>query len=339
MNQVVREVRTPCRVVVIGSVDSTELAADVLIREGLKPAAICGLDATAASNVSGFRDLESIAVRHGIPFVRFTRVSEPSFARILEGYDADLFFVVGLSQLFPQTLINLARGGAIGFHPTKLPEGRGRAPIAWIAAGRVKGASTLFFLREGADSGPIICQHPFEVAPDDCAQEVAQKALAGLERGMKEICQQIRERSSISGFIQDESRATYLGIRRPEDGDIDWREPADSIFSLIRSTSRPYPGAFTFSGDRKLIVWNASLRELPPIVGVPGRILAVDSSRGVLVQTGTSPMWLTDLELAHGTFQPKVGMRFNSAIEARCITLEARIEKLESVQRSNTNGA
>ena len=52
---------------------------------------------------------------------------------------------------------------------------------------------------------------------------------------------------------QNEEEATYLLIRRPEDGLIDWTEPVENVHRLIRAVSKPYPGAFgMYDGKNKI---------------------------------------------------------------------------------------
>ncbi|MGL4860495.1 MAG: bifunctional UDP-4-amino-4-deoxy-L-arabinose formyltransferase/UDP-glucuronic acid oxidase ArnA, partial [Enterobacteriaceae bacterium] len=58
---------------------------------------------------------------------------------------------------------------------------------------------------------------------------------------------------------QDESKASYFGGRTADDGAIDWQQPAQSIYNLVRAVTMPYPGAFTFAGDRQLTVWQAKV--------------------------------------------------------------------------------
>ena len=36
-----------------------------------------------------------------------------------------------------------------------------------------------------------------------------------------------------------------FGGRKPEDGRIDWNDPAEKIHNLVRGVAPPYPGAFT----------------------------------------------------------------------------------------------
>jgi methionyl-tRNA formyltransferase len=43
----------------------------------------------------------------------------------------------------------------------------------------------------------------------------------------------------------------YFGRRRPEDGRIDWHQPAADIHNLVRAVAPPFPGAFAdIAGER-----------------------------------------------------------------------------------------
>jgi hypothetical protein len=58
---------------------------------------------------------------------------------------------------------------------------------------------------------------------------------------------------------QDHSRASYFGGRTPEDGRIDWRQPAEQIYNLIRAVTHPFPGAFTRWRDKKIFLWSSTV--------------------------------------------------------------------------------
>ncbi|MFP3534067.1 formyltransferase, partial [Burkholderia sp. SIMBA_042] len=83
---------------------------------------------------------------------------------------------------------------------------------------------------------------------------------------------------------------SYFSGRRPEDGRIDWRQPASAVYNLIRAVAPPYPGAFTELAGHRLIV--AAARRLPALPSTaalpPGlhvaddRIVAVCGDGGLL---------------------------------------------------------
>jgi UDP-4-amino-4-deoxy-L-arabinose formyltransferase/UDP-glucuronic acid dehydrogenase (UDP-4-keto-hexauronic acid decarboxylating) len=74
---------------------------------------------------------------------------------------------------------------------------------------------------------------------------------------------------------QDESQASYFGRRTAADGEIHWHKPATEINNLVRAVTEPYPGAFTYLGQRKMTIW----RSRPLVIAhdkQPGTVLSSD---------------------------------------------------------------
>ena len=79
---------------------------------------------------------------------------------------------------------------------------------------------------------------------------------------------------------QDDSVATWGTKRTPDDGRIDWTQPATIIWRLIRAVGKPYPGAFTNDGTSRLVIWEA--RPEPGEgchAALPGQVIACDADR------------------------------------------------------------
>ena len=55
-------------------------------------------------------------------------------------------------------------------------------------------------------------------------------------------------------YKQDENKATYFGKRTPDDGRIDWSWSSERIVNWVRAQANPYPGAFTFYNNKKIII-------------------------------------------------------------------------------------
>ena len=64
-------------------------------------------------------------------------------------------------------------------------------------------------------------------------------------------------KGTLKAVKQDEKKATYFGGRKPEDGAIDWGKTASEVRNLVRGVTRPYPGAFSYLGEKKYIFWGS----------------------------------------------------------------------------------
>jgi methionyl-tRNA formyltransferase len=320
-------------IVLAGSVHSSFLTLQALLRNRMRVAGVLGLASAQSANVSGYTRMDSLAGEAGVPYADFDDLNAPAVAEMVRGWAPDVFFIVGLSQMVKKDLLSIPRLGCVGFHPTCLPEGRGRAPVAWMALEGRSGASTFFKMNERADAGPILVQEPFPVTDADYSADVERKLEAALIAALDRWLPRLKN-GEWQAVPQDDAKATYYGKRSPEDGAIHWDWPAEKIQALVRAASHPYPGAFTFVDGRKLIVWRTEVETGLPFRGVTGRIVHQDKSRGFLVQTGNGLLWLTEVEFENeaGGEPPKlrIGMLLGNNPESEMYTLRNRIQALEA---------
>ncbi len=128
-----------------------------------------------------------------------------------------------------------------------------------------------------ADAGAIVAQQRVTIAADETALSLHGKLDRAAAHLLEGILPAFRT-GKIALTPQDESQASYFGRRSAADGEIFWQRPAHELDCLIRAVTRPYPGAFTHAGERKLILWQA--RVLPDTAPqAPGTILNLDPLR------------------------------------------------------------
>lgn len=323
------------RIVIAGATRSTALTLQALIRYHAPVVGVLQLREASAHTVTGFEVLDEIAAPAGIPCSTFRNINDAAVIEQVKQWQPELLFVVGLSQLVGPELLAVPQYGSIGFHPTILPAGRGRAPFAWLVLDGAPGAATFFLMDEGCDSGPIFVQRPFEVSPHDYASDIADKLEAAMVLALDDWLPRLLA-GEWNPRPQDEVLATYNGKRGPDDGLIDWDRSATEIYALIRAASDPHPGAYCYIGDRKLIVWRAELETHLPWRGVSGRVLLTCPERGSLVQTGDGLIWVTSTQFADES-EPvapqsvcKVGMKLGYVLPDEVARLKARLAALEA---------
>jgi methionyl-tRNA formyltransferase len=210
------------------------------------------------SSRSGQCSFVEVADDLGAALVETADVNAAETVAAVAALDPQLLFVVGWSQLLREPILATATTGTFGMHPTLLPRHRGRAPIPWaILSGLAKTGVTLFEISDPtADSGPIVGQVDVPISPDETATTL-------FERLADAHVELIREH--VPGILagtapripQDERRASAWPRRAPADGIIDWDTRAPYLYDWVRAQTRPYPGAFTYLGDEKVVVWSA----------------------------------------------------------------------------------
>lgn len=289
----------------MGSVSSSWAALSALSEMDIEVTGVIGLRPDKAKGVSDYRDLAPLAHEMGAPYLGFGRVTDPEVAAFIEGHPADMLWTIGLSQMVPTSMLDRFPAGGVGFHPTLLPMGRGRAPVAWTLLLGARAAANLFYLTGEADAGDIIVQREVPVMPDDYSEDLIDRTNAVLHQCVSDLALDIRT-GTLPRKPQDHSKATYYEKRTPEDGLISWTDSTDRIYRLVRASGRPYPGAFTRLGNHRLTLWRAhptgSVR-----TGIPGTVLAVDND-SLIIETAdgalrtTESAWDTEpLPVAVGT--------------------------------------
>lgn len=333
--------KSSLRIVLAGATASTRLTLEALIRHHAPLVGVLEFEPDDPSAVSGFARLNDVAESAGVPCFGFQNINAEETISQIRAWQPDLCFVVGLSQLVKSELLSIPRMACVGFHPTWLPRGRGRAPVAWLVHDVSPGAVTYFVMDEGADSGPILVQEPFAVSSRDDATDVTRSMEQAIGRALDRWLPKLLG-GEWNPQPQDDSQATYHAKRAPEDGWIDWSASASDIHRVIRVATRPHPGAYSYLKDRKLIVWRAEIETSYPIRGVTGRVLLTDPQRGALVQTGDGLIWLSEVAWADVTEPTKfpklsVGQRLGYVVEDEVSRLKHRVAELERMILKLTN--
>jgi len=107
-------------------------------------------------------------------------------------------------------------------------------------------------------------------------------------------------KGSLRGRPQ-EGEASYSLQRHPSDGVIDWRLAAKDIARLVRSVSRPYPGALAALDEQCLTIWRARVADrLPRVFGMPGQIVRLPELPVPAVVCGVGLLLVEKVEGPHG---------------------------------------
>ncbi|HDN2510214.1 MULTISPECIES: bifunctional UDP-4-amino-4-deoxy-L-arabinose formyltransferase/UDP-glucuronic acid oxidase ArnA [Providencia] len=192
-----------------------------------------------------------------LPVFAPENVNHPLWIERIREMKPDVIFSFYYRDMLSEELLAIAPKGAFNLHGSLLPKYRGRAPINWaLLNGESETGVTLHKMVAKADAGDIIAQEKVTITDTDTGLTLHAKVREAAETLLDKTLPLI-EAGSYKAVAQDESQATYFGRRTAEDGQIDWNRSAKEINCLIRAVTEPYPGAFTYLGARKMIIWRA----------------------------------------------------------------------------------
>lgn len=236
-------------------------------------------------------DVTRLIEERDLPRIRGRRFRTQAAIEELRALGPEILFAIGWRWILPAEVLAIPPKGCLGIHGTLLPRGRGFAPVNWpLIRDEPRTGPTLFYFDDGTDTGDIVGQMPFDLTDEDDAASVRRRlvdaSVAVLQRELPGLAAGTAPR-----ITQSNEGATYGSRRRPEDGGIDWQGPARDTFNWVRGLTRPYPGAFTFLGERKVSVWK--VRVVPGMGPGPGLVAPGELDR-LVVGSGPGAVEILD---------------------------------------------
>ncbi len=292
------------RIAFAGCKDTTFECASALLSKGYRIDLLITIDSPNAekNKVAGYMDLAAFAQQHSIELYvcdSYSLTSEKD-KEALSKKNFDLLLVIGWQRLIPEWLLLRLGIGAFGMHgsPRPLPYGRGRSPMNWsLIQGRDKFITNLFKYNPGVDDGDILATQVFDLNLFDTAQTCHYKNTLSMINILTVNIDTILE-NKCKLRPQLNIPPTFYPKRTGEDGAIFWDRDTTEIYNLIRGVTAPFPGAYTFFGAEKIIIWKAQPFDtrIFDLDILPGTILHVFINGDFIVKTGSDSMLVTEYD-------------------------------------------
>jgi methionyl-tRNA formyltransferase len=204
-----------------------------------------------------FESVAKTAADYAIPIIFPADANAPEVVEQFAAIAPDFIFSFYFRQMLKPNVLAAASRGAYNMHGSLLPKYRGRTPVNWaILQGETATGATLHRMVEKPDAGEIVAQQAVPILRDDTAKEVFDKVTCAAELCLDDILPALIAGTAVHRPL-DLSQGSYFGGRKPEDGRIDWAQPAQRVHDLIRAVAPPYPGAFCELAGQKLFIYRS----------------------------------------------------------------------------------
>ena len=219
-----------------------------------------------------FESVAELCKEQGIAYITPGDPAAPELLETVKSARPDFIFSFYYRHMLPLSLLEVAKHGAYNMHGSLLPKYRGRVPVNWaVLHGESETGATLHEMAAKPDAGAIVAQTAVPILPDDTAFEVFGKVTVAAEQTLWNALP-----AMLTGehprLPNELSKGSYFGGRKPEDGRIDWAQPAQAIYNLHRAVAPPYPGAWTEIQGKTFVIGKARLAsfktDLPPGLAV-----------------------------------------------------------------------
>ncbi len=204
-----------------------------------------------------FSSVARLGAELDLPVYAPEDVNHPLWVDRIRALQPDVIFSFYYRHMLSDEILSLAPQGGFNLHGSLLPRYRGRAPVNWaLVNGETETGATLHKMVKRPDAGDIVGQQKVAIADSDTALTLHKKVLEAAQIVLKEQLPKLKN-GTATFTRQDESQASYFGRRSAADGEILWHKSAKEINNLVRAVTEPYPGAFSYLGQRQLIVWRS----------------------------------------------------------------------------------
>jgi methionyl-tRNA formyltransferase len=241
-----------------------------------------------------YYDFKKFSKEKNIQYYNYSNNNE--LFEVLKNWNPDLIIVIGWYHMIPKRVRELPNKGIIGLHASYLPNYRGNAPLVWaLINGETETGVSLFYIDKGVDSGDILNQKKVKIDFFDNIKTLYKK----IEKISIEILEETLPLIIIDDLKPKKQKVEDIYIwppRKPIDGKINFNKSNYEIYNFIRAQTKPYPGAFCYFRNQKLIIWEAYISDTDKINNyIPGEILSIPKSNesGFLVVTNKGAIEVT----------------------------------------------
>ena len=242
---------------------------------------------------SDFYSLEEDAAKYNIPVFISNGVEDINVLKYIKKQKIKLGFCIGWSHILSESFINSFEQGIIGYHPSELPNNKGRHPLIWsLVLGLPSIGSTFFLMNKYIDQGYILDQKIIKISKKDNATNLYMKVVKVASKQLSNLVP-----CYIEGKIKSKKQNIVKGNswrKRTEiDGMIDWRMSFNAIDNLVKALNKPYPGATCLFKDKTYIITKVEKGRMNKINSEPGKVLKVNKRR-IIVKCWEGSIILTE---------------------------------------------
>ena len=264
--------------------------------------------------------MAAAAEKSGLALFRPGKMKDPEVRETFLELKPDLSILAFVTDIIPESLLDIPTAGTICYHPSLLPKHRGASGINWaVIQGDTRTGLTILWVDEGIDTGPILLQKEIDILPEDTTGSLYFNQLFGM--GVDAIVEAVGliKDGKAPKIPQDDSLATYEPPCDDKVAAVDWSKPASEVYNLIRGCD-PQPGAYSSIKGGKVRFYQARLIK-SDTDKVPGELVEISESEVIVA--------LQDGLVAIGKIRDAAGAKTSAGEFARNNGLQAGM-KFES---------
>ncbi len=262
-------------------------------------------------------DFEKLASECGASFFMIRSVNNDELIRLVRENGIRVAISVNWKYTIPKNFLDLFECGILNFHLGNLPDYKGNATVNWtIINGESYINGNIHKMDPELDAGDVVARKAIPITADTYIADVLKQAEADVPVLYEEAIQKVLAQPD-AYEVKGTVRGSRCYPRLPEDSRINWNQTAESVCRLVRASSRPYKGAFSFMNDEKIIIWKAkAVMPADRFYAIPGHVVGLNkANNSVMVACTEGLLEIEEIErngevMSPATFIKSIRVRF-----------------------------
>src|SRR5579863_3013101 len=264
-------------------------------------------------------DFEMLATETGASFFMMKSLNNEELIQIVKENKIRAAISVNWKYTIPKNFLDLFECGILNFHLGNLPDYKGNATVNWsIINGEDKIYGNIHKMDPELDAGDVISRKAIPITDQTYIADILKQAVYDVPFLYEEALLKVFKKPD-SFEVRGSLKGLRCYPRLPEDSQINWHESARNISRLVRASSLPYHGAFSFLNGEKIIIWKA--REFDyaeKFLAIAGHVVGIQKdTKTIRVACGEGMLEITEIEykgtrMAPAEFIKSIRVRFKS---------------------------
>ena len=279
--------------------------------------------------IKNSEDFKKLAKELDAEFLITENINSDKVLGLIYIHKPDIAISYNWKTIIGQKIINSFSFGILNAHAGDLPRYKGNSVRNWaIIAGEEEIVLTIHYMTIDLDAGAILLKKKIPLKKDIRIKKLYDFVLKYTPLMFAETIDGL-EKGTITSLVQpiDPKKSLRCYPRLPKDSEIDWNKPVIHIDRLIRASSEPFSGAYTYIGNEKMIIWRAHI-EYPKYqyLSIPGQVVERRQKTGeVAIATSDGFLVLEEIETEHkgqikpieiiNTIRTRLGLHVNEEIQ------------------------
>ena len=243
-------------------------------------------------------DFEQLAGEIKACFFKIKSLNNEDLVKIVKDNHIRVAISVNWKYTIPKSFLDLFECGILNFHLGSLPDYKGNATVNWaIINGEDHIYGNIHKMDPALDAGDVVARKSIPVTPETYISDVLKQAEEMVPALYEEAVAKVLEKPD-AYVVKGTTEGSRCYPRLPEDGQISWNQSAENISRLVRASSHPYKGAFSFLNGEKIIIWKAkAYYPENKFFAVPGHVVTLNKATGtILVACGEGMLEVQEIE-------------------------------------------